>query len=891
MRSVAVLVLLIGCTGKDKPDSQVTFEGPVLEHTPATAGQQGTDLPISVTATDDDGVRSVTLYWRSSIRDWTAANLSPGENNTWTTAIPAAEVLSPEIAYYFKATDAAAPAASSYLPEETTDAPFTVPISVQGAALPYTTSFEDVRSLVELGWHAASSGANGYGWSANSGSAADGSQSAWHPRGNPEAGLLQDWLISPALDLSSVDKAQVSWQESGTSVDGANHQLFIGVGDADPTDGGYELVSALPAPSEGAWDRSKVYDLSAWAGKPEIYLAWYFEGENSDDWFIDSVAVEQLKPDIEIGVTAGALSPGGDGTVTVTLDNGTSLEASDLTVELSFPSGGASVPGSSTATVAGNSSTPLDFVVSVAAETRDNAYLPVHVAVHGDEGDWSYDGNLLVGEASTASVTWTALLPGTVALAVGNGDPDAPAWETDLYAGDASANLSLSTDITAESEMLPPVAGSGRWYLRVDSEAVGTVDAFTIHYDGQDYTVGPYVLSEGEEKIIYLPEPPNLQVLSFSASSTLKPGDTGVPVSVSVRNLGAATQDVLQAELVSLDTDLVVSSGGPVAISSGIVNRNGVATGSSVFTVDVSATHTDSSDVAAELHLTDGVDSWVLPVSLAVPYPVPKITDIEIDDGADGILDAGETAQLTLSVTDVGDLSFSGSVKGVLTVESSSTATTTVLSGSQVLGILSAGSTKDGRFDVQVDAGASPGQTVDLLLTLNDSNRSYEARTTLTLGEPPWRSLDANYDSSTDALDGWDFDLVSGEYRVYNGYLQIRLVSSTTYNPDTLFIEAWGSSTGSAYSYYQIVLQSNIATLRAYDGNFTDIGTPLFSYPSKTEVEIDVPIADMALAQDKISLGFASGWCGDPDYCDQYPDYWGYPYTGWSPSLWFDLSW
>ena len=126
-------------------------------------------------------------------------------------------------------------------------------------------------------------------------------------------------------------------------------------------------------------------------------------------------------------------------------------------------------------------------------------------------------------------------------------------------------------------------------------------------------------------------------------------------------------------------------------------------------------------------------------------------------------------------------------------------------------------------------------------VTLSDSNRNCEARTTVTLGKPPWRGL--------------------------------------------------GSSTGATHSYYQIVLQSSIATLRAYDGNFTDIGTPTFSYPSATEVEIDVPIADMGLSQDKLSLGFASSWCGNPDYCDQYPNYWGYPYTGWSPSLWFDLSW
>lgn len=320
--------------------------------------------------------------------------------------------------------------------------------------------------------------------------------------------------------------------------------------------------------------------------------------------------------------------------------------------------------------------------------------------------------------------------------------------------------------------------------------------------------------------------------------------------------------------------------------------RGGSAIGTNVFAVDIASTHTDSSDVNAELHVSDGVDAWVLPVSLPVPWAVPKISDVEIDDsGGDGILDPGESAEITLSVTDVGDLSFSGTVKGVLTSEATSTAVSIVDPSSTILGILGTGSTKDGRFNLTIDPGATAGQKLDLLLTLTDSNRNYEARTTITLGEPPWRSLDPMDDSIGDALSGWDFDMVGGQYRAYNGYLQLRLTSAAAFDPNTLFIEAWGSSTGATYTYYQIVLQSNIATLRAYDGSFTDIGTPTFSYPSATEVEIDVPIADMGLAQDKISLGFALGWCGIPDYCDQYPDYWGYPYTGWSPSLWFDLAW
>lgn len=892
MRRAWLLLTLVGCTGEEPKESLVSVEGPSLSHTPPAGALADADLTLTVSADDPDGVRSVSVFWRTEGLDYTEFSLSPGEGDTWTAVLPGNGVRAPRLDYYFKAADGGGPPASTYLPEDP-NTPFSLTVGVEGLPLPYSTSFESVRSLVELDWHAGSAAARGAGWEVTPASASEGEQGVWHPRGSADLGLLQDYLISPALDFSSLAQIQVTWQERGATVENANHQLYISVGDSDPTDGGYELVSALPAPSAEGWARSAVYDLSAWAGQTPVYLAWYFEGSNSDDWYIDQVAVEELKADIEVGssVPAQQHDPGDTLNLTVVLNNRTSVAASDLTVALSFPDGGGTDGSQLLATLSGNQATTVDFEVTLDASMDSNRYLPFQVDVSGDEGSWTYEGQLLVGKASTATVEWSGVLGGALNMSLGVGDPDAPDWETELYSGDAALPLSLSLDVTGQADYLPPSAQNGRWFLRVDAAGAGYVDSFSIDHAGTVYSSGSLDVFL-REAVIQLPEPPNFVLSSTTTNpSSLSPGLAGVPLSLTLRNDGEATQGALFGELLSNDPDLTVQTVGPVALSSGIVNASSSISAPAAFTFDVSANHTDSQPITAELYLSDGVEQWVLPVSLAVPWPVLKVTDIEIDDNGDGILDAGESATIILDITNVGDLACSGSVKGVLSLESSSTASVTVDPDDQSFGIIGVNSTQDARFDVVVDSAAQPGQTVDLLLSLSDSARSYEARTQLVLGEPPWRSLYSVEDDANDAHKNWDFDIVSGQWRVYNGLLQLRISSAEPFDPATLFVEAWGSSTASSYTWYQIVIQSNIASLRGYDGDFTDLGTPTFSYPDSQTVQLDVDLADMGLVIDQFSLGFGSGWCGDPDYCDQYPDAWGYPYTAWYTSVWFDLSW
>ncbi|MDP2314544.1 MAG: choice-of-anchor J domain-containing protein [Pseudomonadota bacterium] len=899
------LVLLVACNGDDDvKETGVPLAGPELGHTEHAGVIEATETTLEVTATDADGVSAVTLYHRvSGETTWVQAPMTQGEADVWAVVLEATDVDDPAVEYYFKATDEGDIPATTYLPTEGASEPYELRVSVVGAPLPYVQGFEydeTQSTLSDLGWANSSVGFYGYGWATSASEAYAGTQSAFHSRGYTGIDEMEDWLITPALDFSSVPNAQVTWREFGRQTSLANHALYASVGSRVPEDGDYVVVAeTLPAPAEAAWGRSAVYDLSAYAGAPTVYLAWRFVGEVSDDWYLDDVRVEALQPDLVLDaeVTPAPIDPGGEGTFTVSVDNLGLVDAADVAVSVSFPDGGASVAESSVAidaiTAGGSGSAAFSLVVD--PSTPDNHYVPVTVTVTEGESTWTLDDQVLVGVVSTATISYTSSAAGSLELVLGVGDPAAPTWEQSVYDDLTSDTLTLSVDITDQGDLLPPTAGALRWFVRATPEVAGRLEDFVVSYDGVDYTatVLPTVIAGGE-LLAYVPEPPAFEVVASTDPTTLTPGTVGATLGLYVTNDGDATQGAVTATLSSTDPDVTVTDAGPVALTSAAIGAGASVNVAGLFAFDIAATHTDSTDVALELLLDDGVESWTLPVDLAVPFPYLAVSAVGIDDaGNDGVLDADESADLTLTVSNLGDAVTEGALDATLTAESTSTAVVSISTNVESYRELLAGRSdaNDDPWTVTVTGGAD-GDTVDLLLSMVDGARAYEVRTTLILGEPTWEELDPRGDTVGDALSGWDFDLVGGQYRVNDGVLQIRLQSATVFDPSTLFIEAWGYSSVADWTYYRLVVQSGVVTLEGYDSGFTMISTPTVSYPSDTEVQVDIALADMGLSLDSLALGFASGWCGpDEYYCDHFPNGWGYPYDIWSPSLFFDLSW
>lgn len=899
---------LTGCSGKTQDsDTGSLFTAPELSHTPADSVAEGGELSIQVLATDADGLYSLSLYHRTGgVSNWTLLPMTPPSEvaDTYTATLSGGDIGYPSVEYYIKAVDNAETSSTAYLPaDDTTDHPFSVPVAVQGAALPFVEDFEaddtgTASDLTSLGWGAASTEFRGYPWQTSQVAVHSGSNSAFHPQGYEGAEPSRDWLVSPAIDLTGTGAVQVTWQEYGNFIEKANHALYISTTSNDPADGGYSLVSTLPAPLEDAWGRSDVYDLSAFAGST-VYLSWYFEGSGADDWYIDDIRVEALQADLSEtwSIAPNPVHPGESTTLTVTVTNTATIDADDVAVGLSFPSGGIGATAESIdiGTVPAGGSTTAEFTLNVESSQTDNRYVPMDIALNWGANEEVGEEQFIVGYASVATLGWTAAADGSVELVVGVGDPDAPTWSGTVYADNAVAGeLTASLDVTDAGDFLPAAAGDLRWWVSSTTAAGGSFTDFTLSYAGAETsaTVFP-IVAAGESDVCWLPEPPSFTVSARTTPTVLSPGQAGVPLTLMIQDTGSTTSGPVTATLSSTDVDVIIHDGGPLAVSADVMHSLDQVTVSG-FSFDVTAAHTDSTDVSLDLTLDDGVESWLVPLSFDVPYPVLTVTSVEInDDGGDGMLDPGESGTLTINLTNTGDLNALGAVSGVLSVAGTSVATADPQTGSEVFGSLAAGSTQDARFDITVTGGAV-GDPLDLALALSDSTRTYSSSTQLILGEPPWSAISTEDDADNDALDGWDFDMVNGSYRVMDGMMQVRMRSAEPFDPSSLFIEGWGLSSAADYDYYRVVAQSGYATLQGYDGNvgFISLPDPTLSYPDAYTVQLDFPLSDLGLFSSRLSLGFGSGWCGEPEYyCDNFPDGWGYPYDSFDPGLWFSLEW
>ena len=392
---------------------------------------------------------------------------------------------------------------------------------------------------------------------------------------------------------------------------------------------------------------------------------------------------------------------------------------------------------------------------------------------------------------------------------------------------------------------------------------------------------------------MYIPEPPDFQVIGVSPGSA-EPGQSAVTPTLTLYNQGEATVGPVTGVLYSLDGNATVLDSASFSVSDSIFSGLQTTVVETPM-ISVDENHTDSTPLKFEVEMTDGLETWFVEFDLPVPWPVLKITRVEIDDsGGDGILDPGETATLEIEVTNTGDLSTTGTVSGVLSVADSSSATTSLLESEGYFGSMYSGPSRDDDdFELDEVTGVV-GAHLDLLLTLVDDEHVFEVSLQLVLGTPPWQSLSAMDDDVGDALDEYDFDIVNGQVRVVDGTIEMVLESAEPYDPTTLFLEAWGQAAGSDYLYYRWVLQAGSTTFQGYDASdgFLTIGSMDVDFVDDTHVMLSWLAEDMALFSNDFSLGWASGWCGpDEYYCDHFPNGWGYPYVSFSTSGWFDVSW
>ncbi|MFK7929122.1 MAG: hypothetical protein AB8H79_13095 [Myxococcota bacterium] len=916
MRTSAWLVglLLVGTACTDKPDTDTEQPDPLVGpelawvNQPTEATLEGTALGIEVSATDEQGVARVVTYYRTlGERTWITAPEMDQADGTWTVELPGEAVVAPGLELYFKGEDQ--DGTVSFFPERGARAPTSTEVRRQGLVVPYVQSFDDVPNdlLREIGWAETSLEFEGYEWARVTGRSFSGDASMRHGRTPSNLDVeLDDWLISPVLDLTSLTQAQVSWQEYGDLAEAADHTLWISVGSPNPRDGDFVQLATLSPPPEREWGRSDVVDLTAWADQPAAYLAWVYRGANADIWWLDDVRVDALAPDLrvaELVASPDPLSPGDSATLTLTLENRTSVDATDVTVSVAAVEGATFGDAVVVPTVAGDGSVQVEVPFDIDTDFYENGWLNLNISVEDDGVALDYEDRILVGLPSTLQLDYTIeALDGTdpeqlVRLVVGVGSPSDPAVEINIP-GElrTSGTYTVDLDVTEYADLLPPAPGANRWWVRVENGPFGAVDAFSIEYGGEEIEsrdVGPFFGFAPE--LYFIPEAPDPIVSgSRTSPSTVAPG-SDVSWTLNLTNLGESTVGATTVSITTADPDVTLTSAGPVSIGTGAGWARGAAA-APVFAFSVDPNRKDSRPIQFVATVSDSIESFETQVDVAVPYPVLAVTGVVIDDFTggdnDGLLDPDETANLEISISNVGGLSTFGSTTCGLSV-TGGTATATVDSAPAFLGLVGSGTTKnEDDFTVTVTSG-SDGDPLELLLTCTDRDETYLAPFQLELGQRPWVNISSVDDAIGDNRDAYRFDVVNGRYRSDGTTLQIELTSATPHEGlSGLFIEFWGRSLGAPYTYYNAVASGTIGNIRGFNRGFTPLDTFTLVEVDANTVRFDIPLSQLELRSDTMELGFGVGFCGGTEqYCDHFPDGWGAPYTGLNTSRWVTLNW
>ncbi len=893
---MALLGGLTGCTtdsSGDDDDAGAAATPPVIEHTPITDGQAaGTTVELQCQVTDEEGVGSVTLFLRPhDTTSWVARFFTETEDGTWIATIEGTDVTTAGVDYYIKASDIGTPRGEATSPEGAPESFHSFATRVVGTPLPFTETFDGEGSLLARGWTLYNQGFPHYDWDITTQASLSGDASVWHADGiSGLAGPILDWLISPPINLTGVETVSLSWYEMGQyTADLEIHGAYVSVGSGAPYDGEFvPLVEALPSPPEGQWGASATYDLSPYVGMEAVYIAFVHQSEwPADRWFLDDIYVGSPHPRLDIGdvtVEPGNFGPGDTVTLSAELLNVGDVDAQGVTATLQTSDPQISIADPATSygiLAAGASASPSPpWQITVDPAHSDNSRLEFVLVATDGTIQVELPFSVLMGQASTATVGVDALASGEVSLRLGAGDPTAPGFEA-THLADVDGFL-WEVDLTEAAALLPPLAGPSRWFVEAQNAGLyeAQVTEFTITWDGipQQPSGLPIAIPPGERVRVWLPDPP-----SFVASGVVTdpvdptPGDSAVSLGVTVRNQGTVTQGPLTGTLTSDDPHATVVDGEAVEFADHPVSTGEEVSQAAPFILSIASDHRDNSPLSLLLTLTDGVEEFLVPIEVPVPYAHPQIVATSVYDGytGDGILDRGERIELSATVQNIGARSTAGEVGVTLSLAAESQALATLDVDDAGFGVtpLAPGDavSVDGAFEFEVESGYMGDALIfDALLT--DGVDTWTQTLSFELSGKEWIPVPGSEDPSMDAA-GYPFDLAGASYRSDGEVLWLRVDSHTPFDPVTLFLDVHLYNAPSWWALEYIYEEVRLRDDYLY-GDVVEPSLPIQFVVEDRSFALRVALADLDVIGHSTSVAFASGICSGSWYCDISPDTW-----------------
>ena len=877
-------------TAPPRPD---VLLGPVVEHRiPDQPLQDGDLLTIEASATDEDGVAAMELRVRVAgelFYDRVPMERVEGDEESTVRFVATVFVQAPGVEYVLRAFDDSDYRIPGTFPLEAEGEPVYLDVASVPTLAPWTEDFEGEVDfgLFGLGWNEVALAFRGERWG-HSSLAYGGDRGARHRDGFPGMQPVDDWLISPLLDFSALETAEVRWHEFGSGTPASSaHALWISTGSADPGDGDFVKVQGLQPPPLDAWRSAPVVDLTPWAGEPRVSLAWRYEAEGQAAlWAIDDVRIGPFAPDLQLlSATAGRVEPGGTVGVQVQLHN------------LGAPTNGAVLLDGSVVGGLGGFGAPVDLGslasnqlaagvlwLTVDPEQPDNTLLQAQLlATDGPDG-YTWPFGIQVGDPTVGLVRLHVEAPGLVQVWLGVGEQAQPFVEEPVFQGQLGTGIyTLSVDLADHLAWLPSEPGRGRWWARVRSDANTRMLGFGIDHDGavtwsDDF--GP--VAAGVDGVFYLPERARPVVLSLVPDpSPLAPGSPG-SLRLTLANRGGPTVGITEARL-SADPAL------GLAVDFLPLPSDWEGQATLEVPVNVAASHTNSQPLALHLDVVDAGEAYPVDVVVPVPWPrlvfsAPLVTDPT--GNADGVLVPGEQVGVLVTVSNVGALA-TGELTCTLTQTEGPTASITPQA---TVALLNPGVGR--ALNLQLTAnGAVVGDDLGFAVACSDAVGTWEGEFSIAVGGAAWIPL--NVDPTGDAMPGASFDLREVRFRVDGGQIELELTAVDAIDPGTLHLELWTDSPGSSFSNVVLTVLDGVPSLfGVQSGGWIPLPAPSFSVHGST-IRIGLTEADLGLSENTLQVALGTGFCGTPElYCEHWPDGWGNPYAGGlNVNHWVQFGW
>ena len=99
-------------------------------------------------------------------------------------------------------------------------------------------------------------------------------------------GMQDAWLVTRRV-TPTAESRLVFWQFERYAPYYYRHSILISTGSPDPKDGDFVELAQVMTGTESTWEQVSV-SLSAFASQPN-YLAFRYQGNNADEWYIDDI--------------------------------------------------------------------------------------------------------------------------------------------------------------------------------------------------------------------------------------------------------------------------------------------------------------------------------------------------------------------------------------------------------------------------------------------------------------------------------------------------------------------------------------------------------------------------------------------------------------------------